>query len=46
VNTKGLELPVQEILWNARRTDVLGHIIMILAGVFGVVILFKGRDGK
>jgi hypothetical protein len=46
LNTAGLEMPAQEILWNDRSTDVLGHIIIILVGVFGVVILFKGRDGK
>jgi NADH-quinone oxidoreductase subunit J len=40
------EPAAQEVLWNARRTDILGHIIIILAGVFGVAILFKERDHK
>ncbi|MDD4981078.1 MAG: hypothetical protein PHC54_07490 [Candidatus Omnitrophica bacterium] len=29
------------ILWNLRQLDLLGQIIILLAGVFGVVILFK-----
>lgn len=37
---------VREVLWNIRRLDILGQIIMILAGVFGVVILFKGNTKK
>jgi NADH-quinone oxidoreductase subunit J len=42
----GPEAPVEEILWNVRKNDMLGQIIIVLAGVFGVVILFKGRDRK
>lgn len=42
----GSELSVQETIWNTRRTDIVGQIIIMLAGVFGVVILFKGRDSK
>ena len=34
---------VREILWTLRRLDLLGQIIIIFAGVFGVVILFKER---
>lgn len=32
---------VKEILWNNRQIDLLGQIIIILAGVFGVIIFFK-----
>jgi NADH-quinone oxidoreductase subunit J len=32
---------VRNILWNIRQTDLFGQIVVILAGVFGVVILFK-----
>lgn len=39
-------LSVQEVLWNNRQIDVLGQIVMILAGVFGVVVLFKEREAK
>ena len=34
----------KETLWNLRQADILGQIIVILAGVFAVVILFKERD--
>jgi len=42
------QLPVEEIekdvryvLWNLRPLDLMGQVIIILAGVFGVVVLFK-----
>lgn len=35
-----------DILWKVRQIDVLGQIIIILAGVFGVIVLFKERDVK
>jgi NADH-quinone oxidoreductase subunit J len=31
------------VLWNSRHIDLCGQIIILLAGVFGVVILFKER---
>jgi NADH-quinone oxidoreductase subunit J len=34
---------VREVLWRLRRFDLLGQILVILAGVFGVVVLFKVR---
>lgn len=34
----------REILWNLRRFDLLGQLLIILAGVFGIVILFKRRN--
>jgi len=37
---------VGDVLWNIRRLDILGQIIMILAGVLGVVILFKDNIKK
>jgi NADH-quinone oxidoreductase subunit J len=41
-----LPLPVQEqnvrnILWNLRHLDLLGQIVMLLAGAFGVAVFFK-----
>lgn len=39
----GLETDVRQVLWNVRRLDLVGQILIILAGVFGVVILFKDR---
>lgn len=46
VKSSGPEPAVQEVLWNTRKTDILGQIVIILAGVFGVAILFKERDQK
>jgi NADH-quinone oxidoreductase subunit J len=37
---------VQDAIWNTRRLDVLGQIVIILAGVIGVVILFKEKENK
>ena len=34
----------KETFWNMRQADILGQIIIILAGAFAVVILFKERD--
>jgi NADH-quinone oxidoreductase subunit J len=39
-----------QVLWSLRRLDLLGQAIVMLAGVFGVVVLFKHRgepqDGR
>jgi hypothetical protein len=32
---------VRFVLWYLRQFDLLGQIIILLAGVFGVVILFR-----
>jgi NADH-quinone oxidoreductase subunit J len=37
---------VRDVLWNLRHVDVMGQIIILLAGVFGVVVLFKERVKK
>jgi len=43
----GAEMDVRQVLWNVRRLDLVGQILVILAGVFGVVILFKDQpDAK
>jgi NADH-quinone oxidoreductase subunit J len=34
---------VRSILWNMRQLDLLGQVIIILAGVFAVVVLFKEK---
>ncbi len=34
---------VRHVLWNVRRFDLVGQILIILGGVFGVVILLKER---
>jgi NADH-quinone oxidoreductase subunit J len=35
------ELDVRNVLWKLRQTDMLGQMILILTGVFGIVVLFK-----
>lgn len=35
------EQDVRSVLWNSRQLDIFGQIAIILAGVFGVVILFR-----
>jgi NADH-quinone oxidoreductase subunit J len=32
---------VRAVLWNARPLDLLGQVVMLLAGVLGVVVFFK-----
>lgn len=34
----------QDFFWNKRQADLLGQIVIILAGVYGVLIFFKERD--
>ena len=34
----------KDLFWNLRQVDILGQIIVILAGAFAVVVLFKERD--
>ena len=39
---------VRHVLWDMRRLDLIGQIVVMLAGVFGVLVLFKGdnNDGN
>lgn len=37
---------VRVVLWSLRPIDILGQIIILLTGVFGVIILFKERVKK
>jgi NADH-quinone oxidoreductase subunit J len=38
---------VRTVLWSFRQLDLFGQILILLAGVFGVLVLFKkeGKDG-
>lgn len=36
-------LDMRQVLWGLRRYDMLGQILVILAGIFGVVVLFKPK---
>jgi hypothetical protein len=38
---KATETDVRAVLWNLRHLDLFGQIIILLAGGFGAVILFK-----
>jgi len=35
----------RELLWNDRRFDLAGQIMILLTGVYGVVVLFKEKSG-
>jgi NADH-quinone oxidoreductase subunit J len=38
---------VREVLWNLRHIDLLGQIVILLAGAFGVAMLVKElKDGQ
>ena len=37
------ETDVRKVIWNLRRFDLLGMLIILLVGVFGVVVLFKEK---
>jgi NADH-quinone oxidoreductase subunit J len=39
--TPTTEGDVRIVLWNLRRLDLLGQIVILLTGAFGVVVLFK-----
>ncbi|MBI4708091.1 MAG: hypothetical protein HY761_09240 [Candidatus Omnitrophica bacterium] len=41
-----VEKDVRAVLWNLRQLDLLGQIIILITGVFGVVILFRERLRK
>ncbi|OFZ54683.1 MAG: hypothetical protein A2428_09415 [Bdellovibrionales bacterium RIFOXYC1_FULL_54_43] len=34
---------VREVIWTIRRLDLVGQILIVLSGVFGIVVLFKSR---
>ena len=35
-----------ETLWEKRTVDLLGQVVIVLAGVFGILIFFKEEQGK
>lgn len=37
----GAKENVRNVLWNLRHIDLLGQVIVLLAGAFGVVVFFK-----
>jgi len=44
--TQPTENDVRIILWNLRQLDLLGQIVILLAGAFGVAVLFKERKNE
>lgn len=40
------ETSVRNVLWNLRQVDLLGQIIVLLIGVFGILVLFKDIQKK
>lgn len=42
----GADIAAREALWDSRQLDILGAILIVLAGVFGVVVLFKEKAVK
>ena len=36
---------VRHVLWNERRFDLVGQILILLTGVYGVAVLFKEKFG-
>jgi len=40
------EKDVRQVMWNLRHLDIVGQIIILLTGAFGVVILFKEKVKK
>lgn len=43
---KAVESDVRNVLWNSRQVDIFGQIVVLLAGVFGIVLLFKETKKK
>jgi NADH-quinone oxidoreductase subunit J len=37
------EADARQVLWGSRQADLIGQILAIFAGVFGVIVLFKER---
>lgn len=42
----GSGISVQDVLWGKRQVDLLGQIVIILTGVYGVIIFFREGDTK
>jgi NADH-quinone oxidoreductase subunit J len=39
-------LDVRNVMWNSRQLDLLGQVVILLAGVFAVAVLFKEKNKK
>lgn len=36
----------QQVFWEIRSSDILGQVALILAGVFGILALFRVKDNR
>lgn len=43
ITIQAIAADVRQVLWNERQLDMLGQILVILTGVFGIVVLFKDK---
>jgi NADH-quinone oxidoreductase subunit J len=41
--TPGAVQDARQVLWGSRQTDLVGQVLVIFAGAFGVIVLFKER---
>ncbi len=41
--TAGSDTSVKTLLWDSHQLDIFGQILVVLAGVFSVVVLFRSR---
>jgi len=41
-----MEADARQIIWNVRRLDLIGQILILLTGAFGILILFKEAKKK
>ena len=41
-----LETDARAVMWSLRPLDVIGQVVILLSGVFGVIILFKEADKR
>jgi len=43
---KSAATDMRSVLWGERTLDLFGQVVVLLAGIFGVVVLFKERKKK
>jgi len=44
VHAAAVPADVRKLLWESRQADLLGQILILLMGVFGIVVLFRGSE--
>lgn len=46
ISAKSAAADMRSVLWGERTLDLFGQVVVLLAGIFGVVVLFKERKKK